>query len=96
MGAGERASAERQGPSDDAIPAARWPTISRSAAPPRSQGYTLFASAFIGGPLTGAALNPARVLGPALIYDCYWNTAFIYMVAEYIGGAIAAVLAMLL
>ncbi len=36
------------------------------------QGYTLFASAFIGGPLTGAALNPARVLGPALIYNCYW------------------------
>lgn len=36
------------------------------------QGYTLFASAFIAGPLTGAALNPARVFGPALIYNCYW------------------------
>ena len=35
-------------------------------------GYTLFASAFIGGPFTGAALNPARVLGPALVYNCYW------------------------
>ncbi|KAI7845299.1 hypothetical protein COHA_001142 [Chlorella ohadii] len=63
---------------------------------PLAVGYTLFASAFIGGPLTGAALNPARVLGPALIYNCYWNTAFIYIFAEYIGGAIAAILAMLL
>lgn len=39
---------------------------------PTPQGYTLFASAFIGGPLTGAALNPARVFGPALIYNCFW------------------------
>jgi glycerol uptake facilitator-like aquaporin len=63
---------------------------------PAAQGYTLFASAFIGGPLTGAALNPARVLGPALIYNCYWNTAFVYMLAQYLGGAIAAVTALLL
>lgn len=63
---------------------------------PLAVGYTLFASAFIGGPLTGAALNPARVLGPALIYGCYWNTAFVYIAAEFLGGAIAAVLAMIL
>lgn len=44
--------------------------------PPPPQGYTLFASAFIGGPLTGAALNPARVLGPALIYNCYWSAQY--------------------
>ncbi|KAL4437267.1 hypothetical protein ABPG75_004406 [Micractinium tetrahymenae] len=63
---------------------------------PLAVGYTLFASAFIGGPLTGAALNPARVFGPALIYNCYWNTAFVYIVVEYLGGAIAAVLALML
>jgi aquaporin TIP len=61
-----------------------------------SQGYTLFASAFIGGPLTGAALNPARVFGPALVYGCYWHSAPIYMLAQYCGGAIAALIAMLL
>lgn len=64
--------------------------------PPQAQGYTLFASAFIGGPLTGAALNPARVIGPALVYQCYWNTAWIYIVAELLGGAIAAILALML
>ncbi|EFN53106.1 hypothetical protein CHLNCDRAFT_26177, partial [Chlorella variabilis] len=63
---------------------------------PLAVGYTLFASAFIGGPLTGAALNPARVLGPALIYNCYWNTAFVYIIAQYLGGAVAALLALVL
>ncbi|PSC73881.1 glycerol transport activity [Micractinium conductrix] len=63
---------------------------------PLAVGYTLFASAFIGGPLTGAALNPARVFGPALIYNCYWSTAPIYIIAEHLGGAIAAVLALML
>ncbi|KAL4855858.1 putative aquaporin TIP3-2 [Chlorella vulgaris] len=63
---------------------------------PLAVGYTLFASAFIGGPLTGAALNPARVFGPALVYGCYWHSAPIYMLAQYCGGAIAALIAMLL
>lgn len=63
---------------------------------PLAIGYTLFASAFIGGPLTGAALNPARVFGPALIYSCYWATAPIYMIGELLGGALAAVLALML
>ena len=43
-----------------------------------------------GGPFTGAALNPARVLGPALVYDCYWATAFVYVFAELLGGILAA------
>ena len=32
-----------------------------------AMGATLFIATFIGGPLTGAALNPARVIGPAII-----------------------------
>ncbi|KAK9830482.1 hypothetical protein WJX72_011971 [[Myrmecia] bisecta] len=59
---------------------------------PLAVGYTLFASAFVGGPYTGAALNPARVFGPALVYDCYWNTAFIYIFGEFFGALIAATL----
>lgn len=43
---------------------------------------------------TCSAINPARVFGPALVFNCYWNTAFIYMAAQFCGGAIAALLAM--
>ena len=42
-----------------------------------------------GGQFTGAALNPARVLGPALVYGCYKRSAWIYVVAELVGGAAA-------
>ena len=43
-----------------------------------------------GGRFTGAALNPARVLGPALVFNCYWNTAFVYMAAQFLGALVAA------
>ncbi|KAK9915252.1 hypothetical protein WJX75_006761 [Coccomyxa subellipsoidea] len=59
---------------------------------PLAIGFTLFASAFVGGPSTGAALNPARVLGPAMVFHCYWDTAFFYVFAEFFGAAIAAAL----
>ncbi|CAK0782069.1 hypothetical protein CVIRNUC_005545 [Coccomyxa viridis] len=59
---------------------------------PLAIGFTLFASAFVGGPSTGAALNPARVLGPAMVFHCYWNTAFVYVFAEFFGAVIAAAL----
>ena len=45
-----------------------------------------------GGPLTGAALNPARVIGPALVFNCYWDTVFVYIFAELFGGFLAAVI----
>lgn len=47
-----------------------------------------------GGPMTGTAINPARVFGPALVFNCYWNTAFIYIAAQFCGGIIAALLAL--
>ena len=45
-----------------------------------------------GGQFTGAALNPARVLGPAIVFHCYWDTAFVYVFGELFGGLLAAVL----
>ena len=38
-------------------------------------GLTLTACAGTGGKWTGAALNPARVIGPAVVFNCsgsYW------------------------
>lgn len=45
-----------------------------------------------GGQFTGAALNPARVLGPAIVFHCYWNSAFVYVFGELFGGLLAAVI----
>ena len=45
-----------------------------------------------GGQFTGAALNPARVLGPAIVFHCYWNTTFIYVFGELFGGLLAAII----
>eukprot|EP00887_Chlorella_sp_A99_P005504 scaffold1.g5504.t1 len=59
---------------------------------PLAVGFALFASAMIGGPMTGTALNPARVFAPTLVYNCYWNTVFIYILGEYMGGVICGIL----
>ena len=45
-----------------------------------------------GGQFTGAALNPARVLGPAMVFGCYWDSAFFYVFGELFGGLLAAVI----
>lgn len=52
-------------------------------------GLTLAASWLVGGSLTGAALNPARSFGPAIValnFDSIW----IYWVGSIVGGLIAA------
>ena len=51
-------------------------------------GITLAAAILMGGPLTGASLNPARTLGPALFtgtLDLFW----IYLVGTSLGAALA-------
>lgn len=57
---------------------------------PFAVGLALLACAGSGGQYTGAALNPARVLGPMAVFHCGTDVAGLY-----IGGqALAAVLAM--
>jgi len=47
------------------------------------------------GPITGACLNPQRMLGPAIIggelIQSYYNYAWIYYIGDYLGGAIAGI-----
>jgi MIP family channel proteins len=53
-------------------------------------GLTLGASILAGGTYTGASLNPARTLGPALVAG---HTAYLlpYLVGIFAGGALAGV-----
>jgi MIP family channel proteins len=54
-------------------------------------GLTLTFCLLLGGPLTGASLNPARTLGPALAAGI-WSDAWLYFVGPIAGGALAAIL----
>lgn len=52
-------------------------------------GLTVTMDILMGGPLTGAAMNPARHLGPALVGGNLANI-WIYWVGPVIGGVLAA------
>jgi aquaporin Z len=52
-------------------------------------GLTLAASILIGGPLTGASLNPARTFGPALAAGQFADI-WLYFVGPLLGGGLAA------
>jgi len=52
-------------------------------------GLTLVAAILMGGPLTGASLNPARTFGPAL-FTGDLNVFWIYLLGTGIGAAMAA------
>ena len=54
-------------------------------------GLTLIACILVGGPLTGASLNPARTLGPALATG-HFADLWVYMAGPILGGLIAAIL----
>jgi aquaporin NIP len=52
-------------------------------------GGTIGLASLVGGPISGASLNPARSLGPALVsgdLDSLW----IYLTAPLLGGALGA------
>ena len=51
-------------------------------------GLTITMDVFVGGPLTGAAMNPARAFGPELIGN-FWGNAWVYWAGPAIGALIA-------
>ena len=53
-------------------------------------GFTITMDILMGGTLTGAAMNPARALGPELISNT-WDDFWIWYVGPFAGGVIAAV-----
>ena len=70
--------------SDPRVPSAQIASI--------AVGFALAAGVFIGGPLTGGGVNPARALGPMIVsgeLDDFW----IYIVGPLIGALLAAFVA---
>lgn len=57
-------------------------------------GLSLFANALACGSFTGGALNPARVLGSQIVYNCPYRKVYTYIFGE-ITGAIFAALAII-
>ncbi|MHB8571690.1 MAG: MIP/aquaporin family protein [Candidatus Dormibacteria bacterium] len=58
-------------------------------------GFTLFFDILVGGPLTGAAMNPARAFGPALMAGTVDGAHFLlYWVGPALGASLAALVYM--
>jgi aquaporin Z len=53
-------------------------------------GFTITLDVLMGGGLTGAAMNPARALGPEIVGN-YWTDFWIYLIGPFSGAVIAAV-----
>ena len=54
-------------------------------------GLTVTLDILIGGPYTGASMNPARSFGPALI-GRHWDAHWVYWVGPIVGGALAGLI----
>lgn len=52
-------------------------------------GATVGLEALFAGPISGASMNPARSLGPALV-SATWAGQWIYVTAPFVGAALAA------
>lgn len=53
-------------------------------------GFTILAGAFAVGQVSGAAFNPAVAIGASIRGMLPWSSLWLYIVAELLGGAAAA------
>ena len=53
-------------------------------------GLTIAIGILFAGPLTGGAINPARVFGPALAAS-FWDAHYVYWIGPMLGGALAGI-----
>jgi aquaporin TIP len=53
-------------------------------------GFTITLDIYMGGPFTGAAMNPARAFGPELVQNA-WSDAWVWYIGPVVGAALAAV-----
>jgi MIP family channel proteins len=53
-------------------------------------GFTVTLDILFGGPLTGAAMNPARTFGPALASGA-WSNHWVYWAGPLLGGGLAGI-----
>jgi glycerol uptake facilitator-like aquaporin len=54
-------------------------------------GATVAVEALFAGPISGASMNPARSLGPALI-SFTWTAQWVYLSAPFLGASAGALL----
>lgn len=55
-------------------------------------GFTVVVCALVGGAVTGASMNPARSLAPALVAN-HWDEHWVYWMGPLLGSAVAAIAA---
>ena len=58
-------------------------------------GMTVMTGAFAVGDISGGAFNPAVALGITVMGISSWNNIWMYLVADLAGGAVAAVIFLL-
>lgn len=51
-------------------------------------GLTVLVDVLVGGPLTGASMNPARTFGPGLVAG-FWENHWVYWIGPLLGGGLA-------
>ena len=54
-------------------------------------GLVVLVDVLVGGPLTGAAMNPARAFGPEVAAN-YWSNALVYWIGPILGAIIASLI----